>query len=296
MISVVNKSDLIQFLSDFLDINVEGYILIEINSNVYNSPLDLSDKDFFLIKRVLGLAPGRHDMIEGLDQIEKFSLKVFNIMILGFENGIVHNKLYSMQRRKDKDNSNVSEEPADNLLSFSWSNFEEENHRKFIKEFLEEDYQFLSINLRTETDKYNGEVLFDVAWFNEYLFIFEISNLPGHIYLKAYIKAIDEELALAFINKNQEQFNYYENKEFKIGVIAWIMLALRNNARKEYRNYNFCGNKEGILEIVEEERGHLYTCGIFERNILVSYLNTDDYENLESFIFNNILEQANLQQ
>ena len=48
--------------------------------------------------------------------------------------------------------------------------------------------------------------------------------------------------------------------------------------------------------IVEEERGHLYTCGIFERGVFVSYLNSDDYENLESLIFNNILEQANLQQ
>ena len=72
------------------------------------------------------------------------------------------------------------------------------------------------------------------------------------------------------------------------------MLALRNTARKEYRNYNFCGNKEGILEIVEEERGHLYTCGIFERDVLVSYLNLDDYENIESLIFDNILEHANL--
>lgn len=293
MISVINKSDLIPFLSDFLNIDVDGYILIEINSNVYHSPLELSDNDFFLIKRVLGLAPGYHNIIEGLDQIENFSLKVFNIMVLGFENGIVHNELYSMQKRKD--NSSASEESADNLLSFSWSSSEEENHHDFIKEFLEEDYQCLSINLRTETDKYNGEVLLDAAWFNEYLFIFEISNLPGHIYLKAYIKSINEELALVFINKNKEQFNYYENREFKIGVIAWIMLSLRNIARKEYRNYNFCGNKEGILEIVEEERGHLYTCGIFERNMLVSYLNTDDYENLESLIFNNILEQANLQ-
>ncbi len=73
------------------------------------------------------------------------------------------------------------------------------------------------------------------------------------------------------------------------------MLALRNIAKKQCGNYTFCGNKEGILEIMEEERGHLYTCGIFERGVLVSYLNSGDYENLESLIFNSILEKANLQ-
>lgn len=47
MISVVNKSDLVPFLSDFLNIDVEGHILIEIDSTVYESPLELSDNDFF---------------------------------------------------------------------------------------------------------------------------------------------------------------------------------------------------------------------------------------------------------
>ncbi|NJO60326.1 MAG: hypothetical protein HC836_19255 [Richelia sp. RM2_1_2] len=293
MIPVVNKSDLIPFLSDFLDIDVEGHILIEIDSMVYESPLELSDSDFFLIKRILGLPPGNHTMVEDLDQIKKMSIKVFNILVLGIENGIVCNELYSMQKGDDKDKS-ISLKSKDNLLGFSWYSSGSEEQNNFIKNFLEEDYYFQSINLRNETDKYNGEVLIDAVWFNEYLFIFEISNLPGHINLKVYIKLINQELALAFINNNQIQFNHYEDKEFKIGVIAWAMLALRNIARKQYNNYNFCGNKEGILEIVEKERGHLYTCGIFEKDVLVSYLNLDDYENLESLISDNILEQANL--
>ncbi|MEM6752656.1 MAG: hypothetical protein AAF630_06790 [Cyanobacteria bacterium P01_C01_bin.38] len=293
MISVVNKSDLIPFMSDFLDIDVEGHILIEIDSMVYESPLELSDNDFFLIKRILGLPPGNHTMIEDLDQIKKISIKVFNILVLGIENGIVCNELYSMQEGDDKDNR-ISLDSKENLLSFSWSNSSEEEQNNFIKNFLEEDYHFQSINLRNETDKYNGEVLIYAAWFNEYLYIFEISNLPGHINLKLYIKSINQELALAFINNNQTQFNHYEHREFTIGVVAWAMLALINIAKKQCEIYNFSGNKEGILEIVEEKRGHLYTCAIFERDVLVSYLNSDDYENLKSLIFNNILKQANL--
>ena len=293
MISVINKSDLIPFLSDFLNIDVEGHVLIEIDSMVYESPLELSDNDFFIVKRILGLPPSNHAMVEDLDQNKKISIKVFNILVLGIENGIVCNELCSMQERDDKYNS-ISLDSKDKLLSFSWPSADSEKHNNFIKYFLEVDYHFLSINLRAETDKYNGEVLIDAVWFNEFLFIFEISNLTGYINLKAYMKSINKELALEFINNNKTQFNHYEDREFKIGVIAWAMLALKNIARKQCKNYNFCGNKEGILEIVEEERGHLYTCGIFERGVLVSYLNSDDYENLENLIFDNILEQANL--
>ena len=138
-------------MSDFLNIDVEGHVLIEIDSMVYESPLELSDNDFFIIKRILGLPPANHAMIEDLDQIKKVSIKVFNILVLGIENGIVCNKLCSMQERGDKDNS-ITLDSKDKLLSFSWSSADSEKHNNFIKYFLEEDYHFLSINLRTETD------------------------------------------------------------------------------------------------------------------------------------------------
>ena len=107
MIAVINKSDLIPFLSDLLDIDVAGYVLIEINSMAYDSPLELSDSDFFLIKRVLGLAPGLHTMIEGLDQVRNFSLKVFNIVVLGLDRNVVCNELYSTYKGNEQD-SNIA--------------------------------------------------------------------------------------------------------------------------------------------------------------------------------------------
>ncbi len=293
MIAVVNKSDLIPFLSDLLDIDVAGYLLIEINSMVYDSPLELSDRDFYLIKRVLGLRTGLHTMIEDLPQMRPFTLKVFNIMVLGLDqNGVVCNELYLMQKETEQDLKSEN-----NLLSFSWSensSSEEKHNNQFFEQVLEEDYYFQSINLRTENTKSTGEAVIDAVCFGHYVFMFEISNLPGRIHLKAYVKSIKKELVRAFTKNNETQVNPYEDRELTIGVIAWAMLALRNIAKKQCGNYTFCGNKEGILEIVEAERGHLYTCGIFGRGVLVSYLNKDDYENLENLIFNNILSQANL--
>ncbi|MEO1373452.1 MAG: hypothetical protein AAFW70_03820 [Cyanobacteria bacterium J06635_10] len=298
MIAVIDRSDLIPFLSDLLDIDVAGHILIEINSVTYDSPLELSDGDFFLIKRVLGLIPGIHRMIEGLDPAINFSLKVFNVAVLSLDrNGVVCNELYSMYKVNEED-SNIALDLPDNLLSLSWaenSSNEVNHNNKFLEDLLEEDYYFQSINLRTETTKSTGEAIIDAVCFGHYVFMFEISNLPGRIHLKAYVKSMEKELARAFTKNNETQVNPYEDREFTIGIIAWVMLALRNITKKQCGNYTFCGNKEGILEIMEEERGHLYTCGIFERGVLVSYLNSTDYEKLESLIFNSILEKANLQ-
>lgn len=297
MIAVVNKSDLIPFLSDLLDIDVAGHLLIEINSRTYSSLYELSDSDFFLIKRVLGLTPGLHTIVEGLPQMRPFTLKVFNIMVLALDqNGTVCNELYLMQKENEQD-SNIAVLSESNLLSFSWSeNRSSKNNynNQFIEELLEEDYYFQSINLKTEM-KSAGEAVVDAVCFGHYAFMFEINNLPGRIHLKAYVKSIKKELVRAFTKNNETRVNPYEDRKFTIGVIAWVMLALRNIAKKQCGNYTFCGNKEGILEIVEEKRGHLYTCGIFGLGTLVSRLNVDDYENLENLIFNNILEQANLQ-
>lgn len=298
MIVVVNKSDLIPFFSDLLDIDVGGSLLIEINSISYNSAYELSDSDFFLIKRVLGFTPGRHTIIEGLAKMRPFTLKVFNITILALDqNGVVCNELYLMQKKTEQD-SNVAVLSENNLLSFSCfeNMFNKNNYNsQFIEELLEEDYYFQSINLKTETTKSTGETVIDAVCFGHYVFMFEINNLPGRINLKAYVKLIKKELVRAFTKNSKTQVNPYEDREFTIGVIAWVMLVLRNIAKKQCGNYTFCGNKEGILEIVEAERGHLYTCGIFGRVVLVSYLNVDEYENLENLIFNNILEQASLQ-
>lgn len=299
MITIINKSDLIPFLSDLLDIDVAGHILIEIDSKIYNSPSELSDSDFFIIKRVLGLIPGIHTIIEGLDRVINFSLKVFNIIVLSLDrNGVVCNELYSMYKENEQD-SNIAVDSKDNLLSFSWSksNFvEENNHNRFIEDLLEEDYYFQSINLITETTKSTGEAVIDAVCFGHFVFMFEINHLPGRIHLKAYVKSIEKELNRAFTKNNELQVNPYEDREFTIGIIAWVMLALRNIAKKQCGDYTFCGNKEGILEIMEEERGHIYTCGIFGLGTLVSRLDIEDYENLESLIFSSILEQANLHQ
>ncbi|MGB3651131.1 MAG: hypothetical protein WBA41_07970 [Rivularia sp. (in: cyanobacteria)] len=298
MIAIINKSELIPFLSDLLEIDVAGYILIEINSMVYNSPSELSDSDFFLIKRVLGLTPGLHTMIEGLDQARNFSLKVFNIVVLGLDrNGVVCNELYSKYKRNEQ-RSNIALDSENNLLSFSWSDnssSEESHYNQVIEDLLEEDYYFQSINLRTETTKSTGEAVIDAVCFGHFVFIFEINYLPGRIHLKAYVKSIEKELVRAFTRNNETQVNPYEDREFTIGVIAWVMLALRNTAKKQCGNYTFCGNREGILEIISSERGHLYSCGIFEIGVLVSRLEASEYDVLENLIFNNILEQANLQ-
>ncbi|MEM7552613.1 MAG: hypothetical protein AAF378_00665 [Cyanobacteria bacterium P01_A01_bin.84] len=296
MIVVINKSDLIPFLNDLLDIDVAGHILIEIDSVTYDSPLELFDSDFFLIKTVLALPPGLHMVIEGLDQVRNFSLKVFNIIVLGLERNVVCNELYSMFKEAEQDN-NIAVGSEDNVLSCSWSensSIEGNSNHQFIEDLLEEDYYFQSINLRTETTKSNGEAVIDAVCFGHFVFMFEINHLPGRIHLKAYVKSIEKELSRAFTKNNETQVNPYEDRGFTIGIIAWVMLALRNIARKQCENYTFCGNKEGILEIMEKERGHIYTCGIFGNGILVSKLNADDYDKLENFIFNSILEQANL--
>ena len=297
MTLVINKSDLIPFLSNLLDLDVAGHILIEINSMAYDSPLELSDSDFFLIKIILGLTPGIHPMIEGLDQVINFSLKVFNIIVLGLDkNGVVCNELYSMYKGNEQDSS-IAVLPEDNLLSFCWSedkSNEVNDNNQFIEELLKENYYFQSINLRTETTKSTGEAVIDAVCFGHFVFMFEINHLPGRIHLKAYVKSIEKELARAFTKNNETQVNPYEDREFTIGVIAWVMLALRNIAKKQCGNYTFCGNKEGMLEIIEEERGHIYTCGIFGLGILVSKLDANDYYHLENFIFYSILEQANL--
>ena len=237
-------------------------------------------------------------MIEDLDQVINFALKVFNIIVLSLDrNGVVCNELYSMYKGKEQD-SNIATRTEDNSLSFSWfeDNFNEVNSdNQFIENLLEEDYYFQSVNLGTETTKSTGEAVIDAVCFGHYVFMFEISNLPGRIHLKAYVKSIKQELTRAFTKNNETQVNPYEDREFMIGIIAWVMLALRNIAKKQCGNYAFYGNKEGILEIVEEERGHLYTCGIFERGVLVSCLNLDDCEKLESLVFTDILKKANLQ-
>ena len=92
MIFILNKSDLIPALSNLLDTDISSYLTIDINQKNYHSPQALSDKQFYLIRKVL-LSPPGHLLTS--EEIEPFTLKIFNIKMLKLDqNGVVTNELY----------------------------------------------------------------------------------------------------------------------------------------------------------------------------------------------------------